>query len=590
MTRDNAREAAGAAALVLAGVGLRLAVAAAFPTEPVSDFRGLVLFGVRLRDEGLAVPGWHWVQFSPGLPLILSLLFRVFPHGVAAVARSATAVAAGLVAVVPYVLWRPILARRWRLLAGALLALWPGQVLFSSVPAQENWALLPTVALACLAARRLRDPGGGAFPAGAGLLFAAAGAIRQELLVVMVPPALAAAGLPGSRTRRGTRLLALVLAAGVPLLALAWERRAATGRFSLTTEHGGLGALGTVVPGAASAGWLDPTLYAASLDAGYLKEPPRLRRDAWRLAARELERRWRFHAFRAAVSGLALSVESERQTLFWSLEAPGALSAARTDAGARLARVVGPLLRLELALISGAFAAALLLALSRRDAAMLVLGAAALLKLLVQVLFSPLGRLMVPAIAIELLVVALGAARLGTTATRRERASAAAVTGAVTVLLLAAVPPLRALAVRKDETPPVLARFPLVVAGGGELVDCAVDAGRLSALSGDRAWLAPLAGGAAARVTCRLSPARVPDTLSLDVAAADPARLRIEADGREATRDEPPAVRGWWRIPVARPGEAAPSVLVVAGEEPFGFGLVRSSDARPPLPRDRELP
>src|SRR5262249_40928841 len=144
-------EAAAAAALVLAGVGLRLLVVTLYPTEPLSDFRGLVLFGVRLRDEGLAVPGWHWVQFSPGLPLILSGLFRLFPPGVAGGRRPATAVATGLLPLAPFLLWRPILSLKGRVLAGALLALWPGQVLFSGVPAQENWALLPTVVLGCLA-------------------------------------------------------------------------------------------------------------------------------------------------------------------------------------------------------------------------------------------------------------------------------------------------------------------------------------------------------------------------------------------------------------------------------------------------------
>jgi hypothetical protein len=51
----------------------------AFPTIPFSDFRALIDFGARLRDRGLAAPGWGWVQFNPGLPLILSVLLRAFP-------------------------------------------------------------------------------------------------------------------------------------------------------------------------------------------------------------------------------------------------------------------------------------------------------------------------------------------------------------------------------------------------------------------------------------------------------------------------------------------------------------------------------
>jgi len=580
-------EAAAAAALVLAGVGLRLLVVSLYPTEPLSDFRGLVLFGVRLRDEGLAVPGWHWVQFSPGLPLILSGLFRLFPHGVTAVARTATAVATGLLPLAPFLLWRPILSLRARVFAGALLALWPGQVLFSGVPAQENWAMLPAVALGCVAARRLRLRDGPAWPVTAGLLFAAGAAIRQELLVVMVPPALAAAGLPGPSSRRARRLASFVAAALVPLLALAAERRAATGRFAVLTEHGGLGLLGTVVPGSASAGWVDPTLYAAALDPAYARDPARLRRDAGGLAAAEMRRRWRFHAYRASVAALGLSVDSERQNLYWSLQAPGVLPATRAAAGAALARTAAPWLQFELAVVSGAFAAAVVLAVRRRDAAILVLAAAVLLKIGVQVLFAPLGRLMVPAIALELLAVALGAALLGAGSTKRERSAAVGVAVAVAGFLLLTVPPLQALAVAKDEPPPVLSRFPLGIAGGKGFADCRVEAGRLIALLGDRATLAPVLPGGDARARCGLT---VPPgaSLGLDVegqAAKSPA---VVVDGREWTARHP-LPGGWFRV--ESPGGAGSAAeAVISAASPFGFGFVAEVPGAPDLPRHRDLP
>ena len=589
MNRPDRREAAAAAALVLVGVGLRLVVVALFPTEPLSDFRGLVLFGVRLRDEGLAVPGWQWVQFSPGLPLILSGLFRLFPHGVVAVARNATAVATGLLPLAPFLLWRRVLGLRARFFAGALLALWPGQVLFAGVPAQENWATLPAVALACLAARRLRFRDGRSWPVAAGLLFALAAVIRQELLVVALPPALAAAGLPGPNAGRRRRLLTLGLAAFLPLLALAAERRAATGRFAILTEHGGLSLLGTVVPGSAAAGWTDPMLYAASVDPGYLRDSARLRRDAGRLALREWGRRWRFHAYRAAVSALTLSVGSDRENLYWSLEAPGALPPDRAAPGLSLALRVAPWLRAELAIVTGAFVAALVLAGRRRDPAILVIASAVLLKILVQVLFSPLGRLMVPAIALELLAIALGAAALAAGSTRRERTALAALAVGVAAALFFAVPPLRALAIRKDEAPPVLHRFPLGVAGaGGAFADCTVEAGRIRGIGGDRVWVDPLAGKA--RVACRL-PALAPDAaLGLDLEAPDPLGVRVEADGRDRKATDPGSAPGWRRAALTPEGAPAPSAVVLDADGPFGFGFVRRSGGAPPLPRDRVLP
>src|SRR6516164_7543770 len=91
------REAIGAVALATAGVGVRLWFGARFPTEPISDFRGLVMFGLQLRDGGITAPSPYWTQFSVGLPLLLAGLFHAFPNHVTAVARIATAGATGLV-------------------------------------------------------------------------------------------------------------------------------------------------------------------------------------------------------------------------------------------------------------------------------------------------------------------------------------------------------------------------------------------------------------------------------------------------------------------------------------------------------------
>ena len=335
MEQGLRRDLRGAAFLLALGVGLRLWFCAAFPAQPFSDFAGLIAFGLRLRDEGLFVPGWHWVQFNPGLPLLLSMLFRVVPHGTAQAARVATAVFTGLTPLLPFLIWRPILAFRWRMAAGLALALWPGQIFFSGVVAQENWVLIPAVALAALAVRVLREPGSDGYPIAAGLLLAAAAAIRQEMLVVMLLPALAGAGLGRRDGRRAARAARLAAAALVALMLLAAQRHAATGRFAVTTEHGGLSVLGTLVPGSAVAGWVDPTLFVASVEPALLRDPVALRSATWRLAAREFARRYRFHAFRASVAALRLVVESDAINLYWGLEAPQAFAPTRRAPGGR---------------------------------------------------------------------------------------------------------------------------------------------------------------------------------------------------------------------------------------------------------------
>ncbi len=580
------REALGAVALVALGVGLRLLFLAAYPTHPFSDFRALVDFALRLRDHGLAAPGWGWVQFNPGMPLVLSVLFRVAPADPASAARLATAIVSGLTALLPFLIWRPVLAYRWRILAGLLLALWPGQVFFSGVVAQENWVLPPAVALACLGVRALREGGGRGYPIAAGLLLATTAAIRQEMLLVLLPLALPAAGV--SRRRYA---LIFALAAGIPLLALAGQRHAASGRFALTTEHGGLGLLGSAVPGSAAAGWVDPTPHVASINPELVKDGRRLRQASYGLAAAEWKRRYRFHAFRAAVAGLRLGVQSDADNLYWSVGANEALPVERREAGAAFAARWGPWLRWELALIQGLFAAAVVIGLSRRDPAILALCAVVILKFAIQVVVSPLGRLMVPAIALELLAIALAAASLRGA---RPRLLALASAGAVAAALLLAVPPLHALAVRKDEAPHRVARFPLALPGGKAFAECSMEEGRLVALAFNRARIAMHGGTAApgetARVSCLLPPA--PD-LPLQLRIEDPyapggfpGRIleRVSIDGREVfSHDlaaEPGA--GWFEVPLTRAGLPAPSrvsfeILAVRPDPGWAWGAASAA-------------
>src|SRR5262249_52192249 len=128
------REALAFFLLLIAGMAPRLAFVLHFPTIPLSDAEGLVNFGVFLRDHGLTTPVWFWEQFNPGLPLLLSFLFRIFAHAdPGAVARVATAVVCGFLPLVPFGMWRGVYPLWVRILAGAALGLWPGQIAFSGV-------------------------------------------------------------------------------------------------------------------------------------------------------------------------------------------------------------------------------------------------------------------------------------------------------------------------------------------------------------------------------------------------------------------------------------------------------------------------
>ena len=515
------RELLAGAGLLVLGVGLRMAFVLRVPTIAFSDFRALIDFGLEMRRQGWAPGTWHWIQFNPGLAMALSLVFRVFPDPETS-ARHATAVWTGLMPLLPFLLWRPFLSLWWRLVAGLLLALWPGQIFFSGVVAQENWALLPAVALGALAVRILRTPESAARPLAAGVLLAACTAFRQELLVALLPAAIAAAGLlrkDGARLRRAAGLAA---AAAVPLLALAGQRYQASGRFAITTEHGGLALLGSVVPGAAEAGWVDPRAYIAAVEPDLLENRTVARKAASRLAAAEWRRRPAFHLLRSASVSGRLAVESDADSLFWSVGSPQALPPGRMDgagAGGPLYARWFPRLRWELALIQGLFLTSVWRALRRRDAAVLVLAACVVLKFALQSVASPLGRLMIPATALELLAIGLGLAELPTGRARR-RFGLAAVVGAVAALLLFAEPRLTALAIAKDEPPRPVSRFPLEISGGadGGLARCVVEEGEVTSIEWRRVWVRPRAADQPAHIRCTAK----------DVGAAGTLIVRVE--------------------------------------------------------------
>lgn len=589
--RNAGREWAGVSLLLLVGVGTRVAFAFAYPTLPFFDFLQLVHFGTLLRHQGLFASGWYWSQFNPGLPVILSVLFRAFPADPIAVARMSTAVATGLCPILPFLLWRPMLGFRWRLLAGLLLAAWPGQIFFSGAVALDNWVLLPTIPLACLAARRLLDPADQGHPLAAGLLYAAAFAIRQEMALVLLPVALAAASAPRSTRATLRNVAVLGVISGLTLLTIGAQRRAATGHFRIGSEHGALGLFGTFVPGASIDGWIDARAYAAALDPSvadgslYGSQPVLLR-----LTWNEAMRRPAFHLLRMAAWVPRLALDADADNLVWSVGAARAQPADRRDRAARLRARWDPVLRVELALVQGLFAAALVLGVRRRSLAILTLAASVFLKLVIHAVIAPVGRLVVPAIALELLAILLGVALLATRP-RLERFGFAALTAATALVLLVGTPKLAAFVLRHD--PPVLPgvrRFALR-AGAACEVRCELEAGLVTGLT--PSWVRLQVGNdgtttpEAARVTCAIPV--LPDGESMDLevfdvapphGSPDAAVAKIVLDGREVPLESLAA----GSTPGSRALRISGSAAPLASNATVELSAADQTPGRPPHP------
>ena len=570
---------------MLLGLGLRLAFVTIFPVRPVSDFESLVGLARLMRDVSWTVPSWRWIYLSPGLPLALSFVLRLFPGPPDDVARLATAAVCGLVPLLPFALWRGVVSFRVRLLAGMALALWPGQVFFSGVVAQDNWVLPPTVALACVATRALLAGGRGR-PVLAGLFYALAAAMRQEMLVALLPLLLAGAGF-GSRDdfsekRRWRDAAACALAAALPLLLLAVQRELATGRFALTSEHAGLSVLGSYVPGAAADSWADPGPYIASVRPSLLWDYGRIRREAGGLALHEALRRPAFHAARTAAVVLSQALDGEANNLYWSVLIPGGLPEPLLPRGQRFAAHAKPWLAIELAILHTLFLAAGILAVAWRNRAILTICAAIALKAGIHAVTVSQGRYFLPVTAMEILAIALAVEEV--LLRRRGRLSAAALaTGAAAVLALSLLAP-RATGwvLRHDAEPQRTYRFPLKGPAPGATLACVVDRGLLMALSANRAVIAPLhvdpAPGEAASASCELTgTSAVPLALRLLDAYAPgdlPGRMRqrVEIDGVEVLDRDLAAAPGdgWLSVPLGTnsPGSTRKILIQVTAVRP----------------------
>jgi hypothetical protein len=309
--------------------------------------------------------------------------------------------------VFPLVLWRSVLAPAVRYSAAAALALWPGQILLSGVVAQDNWVLLPVAALACLAVRSaLADE---AHPVASGLTFGAAVAIRQENLVVLPILAVVAAGVCGSGPRKARHLASFALVVGMSLFALAALRQAATGRFALTTEHGGRALLGAFIPGSIANAWGDPYLYLAGLAPRMLEHPEELTADvSMRLVLAEVRRRPVFHVVRALSQTGNLLLDGEAQSLYWSL-GPEAIPQRLSSRAETVWHAAVPLVRACQLAVLALFIAALLVAWKTRSVALLAVGSAAVLKVALHTATVVQGRYFLPVTALAIMLTAVAA-------------------------------------------------------------------------------------------------------------------------------------------------------------------------------------
>jgi hypothetical protein len=573
-SRWDRSELLWAATIALLAIAPRIAVALIYPTRPVSDFRMLLLFAQGLRERGLTDPNAEWGLLNAGLPTILSFILRIAPGSPEAVSRIATAVWVGLAPVAVFMILRGSLSRPLRIVGALLLALWPGQIAVSAVLAQDNWVITPLVALAALAVAAVRT--GRGRPVAAAVLWALVTYIRQEMLVAALPAALVA-GTGAARTMAGRQVAKLALVAGALFSLIAAQRYGATGRFALTTSHGGLSLLGTYVPGYAL-DWSDPRPYTASVDASLLDDPGRLREEAGRLAVREIMARPPFHLVKRFAAVVTNWRSADSETLywaFWNAEASQELPAhART-----FAERVGRLARGEILVVHLlALAAFLLGALSRRMD-ILTLAAVVALKVAVHAVIVSQGRFFLPVLAVEALAIPLG---IEVALSRPRAASLALATAAV---LLAALLPASEAAVRwverHEHDIQRTYRFTLRAPGGLAALACVVDRGWVSALAGNEARLElarrdPLPGDVA-RASCAVqsSPGVTAVLGVLDdyAGGGHPNRIvqRVEVDGREALRHDLAATAGsgWMEVPLELEGTSARAVTVqVAADRP----------------------
>lgn len=296
----------------------RLIFISVFPSQFVSDFAVIFRFGLAMSKDLFArgEPAWNFI--NPGTPFFLSLLFRTIPADPELVARWATALIAGMLPLIPFLVWRNIFSLQARTISAFLLALWPGQIIFSGIPSQDNWLLFPALLLCAMCVRNLVLQEGG-FPFWGAVLYILAVFIRQEMFVVLLPALFVILW-----TKTFQRFLRNLFFASVTLLSLLFililYRGTATGNYTLTTSHFGEAMLGSYVPGSGKS-WADPKPYLAANAPHllYQNQGKLSQKDAISLVWQEIQDRPVFHIIRVISLPASDILSLEGSLAYWSL-------------------------------------------------------------------------------------------------------------------------------------------------------------------------------------------------------------------------------------------------------------------------------
>ncbi len=360
------------------------------------------------------------------------------------------------------------------------------------------------------------------------------------------------------------------------LLLIAGQRAVATGRFALTTEHGGKSVLGAYVPGAGLNYWTDPHPYIASVDPSLLRDKKRLNEESYLLALKEALRRPKFHLIRIVSAVLNCFGQPDKSNLYWSLSGPNVLPSEYKQRGDLFMKKISPFLSTCMVVIHTLFLASFFSGVLRRSWPILVIALTILLKIFIHAVIVAQPRYFMPVIALEWLIIALSVDEA--IKSRKIAQSVLITAGAAAVILLLAIVSFKAQAyiLTHDENIQRADRFSLTEAMGKGLLTCLVDCGRLNALTEPSAQLELLNTnpypGETASAKCLLTGTETPVPLSLQI--KDPHApggfpegmiRRGVFDGHEIFRNDLAAQggSGWFDVPLGLVGKGTQRTVLI---------------------------
>ncbi|HEX9943115.1 MAG TPA: glycosyltransferase family 39 protein [Thermoanaerobaculia bacterium] len=229
------------AAMIVAGIVLRIAWVLLFPAPFTSDGRSYYDLAVRLA-EGQSYQTRHgeWAAWPPGYPFLLFAHFEVLGVGLRAVAIANLLLYAGTVLVVYALALR--FSEGIARLATLLLALWPNLIASAGRASKEMVIvfLLPAVLLLYLKAGERRSVGGAAATRLAAGLVLGYAMLTQPALMLLVGAFLAYEILLRTPAlRAAARLVLLMLGMALVVLPWTWRNYQVLGAPVLVSTNGG---------------------------------------------------------------------------------------------------------------------------------------------------------------------------------------------------------------------------------------------------------------------------------------------------------------------------------------------------------------